>query len=96
MVIVTRSGDIDLDGPYTDEMRRLKTGADVTLLCKVQEDGSVLCDVKPGTSSPGKDFTDAAIKLGERLEVETKLRDGTSAVGGLIERRISFSPPATE
>lgn len=93
LLIVTRGSRIDPDDVYTDDMRRLKTAADITVLCKVQEDGSVLCDIKPGTTSPAKDFTDAAIKLGERLEVETKLRDGASAVGGLIERRIKFAPP---
>jgi hypothetical protein len=92
MLIVKRGNRIATDDAYTDEMRSLKTGADVTLLCKVQEDGSVLCDIEPGTTVPPKPFAEAAIKLCERLEVDTKLRDGTSAVGGLIERRVVFPP----
>jgi hypothetical protein len=89
---VIRGHQVNPDEFYPDEMRQKKIGGDITILCKVQEDGSVLCDLKPGTTSPAPALTQGAIQLGERLEVQTKLRDGTSAVGGLIERRIVFVP----
>ena len=92
-LVVIRGTQLSLGDFYTEEMRRLKSGANVPILCKVQEDGSVLCDLKPGAVSPPRPFVDAAIALGERLEVKTELRDGTSAVGGLIERTIKFEPP---
>lgn len=67
-----------------------KMSADITVRCKVQEDGSVICGLKPGTTSPAEAFTLAAIQFAENLEVDPKLRDGSSAVGGFIERRLQF------
>jgi hypothetical protein len=89
---VIRGLKVDPDDFYPQEMRKQQIGGDITILCKVQEDGSVLCDIKPGTSSPAQALTDGAIQLGEQLEVRTTLSDGTSAVGGLIERRVKFVP----
>jgi hypothetical protein len=61
----------------------------------VQEDGSMICGLKPGTTSPADAFTRGAILLAEHLEIEPTLRDGSSAVGGFIDRRIAFRPADT-
>jgi hypothetical protein len=74
-----------------DDPKLRKIPADITLRCKVQEDGSLICGLKPGTSSPAEEFTRAAIRLAENLEIETTLRDGTSAIGGVFDRRIRFN-----
>jgi hypothetical protein len=82
----------NFDDFYTAEMRALKQPEVVVALrCKVQEDGSVICGTMPDTTPPPKPFVEAAIKVGETFEVQTKLRDGTSAVGTLLERRIRFT-----
>jgi len=67
-----------------------KMSADITVRCKVQEDGSMICGLKPGTASPAEAITLAAIQFAENLEVDPKLRDGSSAVGGFVERRLQF------
>jgi hypothetical protein len=51
---------------------------------------------EPGTTSPDDAFTRGAILLAEHLEIEPTLRDGRSAVGGFIDRRIVFRPAAPQ
>jgi hypothetical protein len=81
---------------FPDDPKLRKVSADITVRCKVQEDGSLICGLKPGTSSPAEEFTMGAIRFVELLEIETQLRDGTSAIGGFIERRILFKGQASK
>ncbi|MDQ3281715.1 MAG: hypothetical protein M3Q69_09905 [Acidobacteriota bacterium] len=68
---------------------QLKQPAEVTVLCEVMEDGSLVCEAAPGTNvSPA--VAAAAVKFAERAQVELTLRDGGSAVGGVFERRMTF------
>lgn len=67
-----------------------RMSADIAVRCKVQEDGSMICGLKPGTTSPAEAFTLAAIHFAENLEVDPRLRDGSSAVGGFVDRRLQF------
>jgi len=91
------SGDrVSPEGYFPEDPALSKMSADITVRCKVQEDGSVICGLKPGTTSPADAFTRGAILLAEHLEIETTLRDGTSAVGGFIDRRIVFRPAASQ
>ena len=64
--------------------------------CQVQEDGSLICGLKPGTTSPAEAFTRGAIRFAENLEVEPVLGDGRTAVGGFVDRRIQFRAAAAK
>jgi len=87
------AGDrVSPEGYFPEDPALSKTSADITVRCKVQEDGSMICGLKPGTASPADAFTRGAILLAEHLEIATTLRDGRSAVGGFIDRRIVFQP----
>jgi hypothetical protein len=87
------SGDrVSPEGYFPEDPKLARMSADLTVRCKVQEDGSMICGLKPGTASPADAFTRGAVLLAENLEIETRLSDGTSAVGGFIDRRIVFRP----
>lgn len=89
---VVRGQHVDASDYFPSDPALRKTAADVTVCCQVQEDGSLICGIKPGGASPASAFTEAAVRFAENLEVEPTLLDGTSAVGGIIERRVRFSP----
>jgi hypothetical protein len=69
----------------------LKSRTEIPLICEVMEDGSLVCTVKPGTTVLTA-IAEAAVYVAEGAEVDLTLRDGTSAVGGLIERKLTFTP----
>jgi hypothetical protein len=69
----------------------LKEPTEVAVICEVMEDGSLICSVKPDTPVAAAIAT-AAVNAAEGMEVEPTLRDGSSAVGGLIERKFIFKP----
>jgi hypothetical protein len=90
------AGDrVSPEGYFPEDPQLRKMSADIAVRCKVQEDGSMICGLKPGTTSPADAFTRGAILLAEHLEIEPTLRDGSSAVGGFIDRRIAFRPADT-
>lgn len=78
-------------GPSSLSKLDLAAPVEVSVICEVMEDGSLVCAVKPGTVVPGP-IAAASIEVAEGMEIEITLRDGTSAVGGLIERRLTFNP----
>jgi len=82
----------EIDESYLQDVRRLKAPAEIEVRCKVQEDGSALCALKPGTASPSKRLTAAAIEMTEWIELNPKLRDGSPAAGKLFDRVINFYP----
>lgn len=69
----------------------LQAPIDVPVTCEVMEDGSLICAVKPGTAVPAA-IAAAAVHVAEQMQLELTLRDGTSAVGGHIERKVTFKP----
>ncbi|HEX9982928.1 MAG TPA: hypothetical protein VGF69_06675 [Thermoanaerobaculia bacterium] len=69
----------------------LKARTEIPLSCEVMEDGSLVCAVKPGITVSTA-IAAAAVEVAEGMEVEVTLRDGTSAVGGLVERTVTFMP----
>ena len=69
----------------------LKAPVEVTVLCEVMEDGSLICEVKPGASVPAA-LGAAAVLVAEQMQLEPTLRDGTSAVGRHVEHNITFKP----
>lgn len=69
----------------------LQAPLDVPVTCEVMEDGSLICALKPGTAVPAA-IAAAAVHVAEQMQLELTLRDGTSAVGGHIERKVTFKP----
>jgi hypothetical protein len=87
---VVRGARVDPSDYFPADPELRKSSADLLIRCQVQEDGSMICGLKPGSTSPAPPFISGAIRLAENLEIEPTLRDGSSAVGGLIERRVQF------
>jgi hypothetical protein len=69
----------------------LQAPIEVPVICEVMEDGSLICTVKPGTPVSAA-LAAAAVNVAEQMQLEPTLRDGTSAVGGHIEQKLTFKP----
>ncbi|MFO1227796.1 hypothetical protein [Roseateles sp.] len=95
-VKVVRNGRRDAADYLPNDPQLRQMSADIAVRCKVLEDGSMICGLKPGTTSPAEGFTLAAIQFCESLEIDPKLRDGSSAVGGFVERRLQFRSQASK
>jgi hypothetical protein len=51
---------------------------------------ALICEVKPGSTVSAA--LAAAVNVAEQMQLEPTLRDGTSAAGGHLERKLTFKP----
>ena len=89
LVFESEPGPRDVETFYPMRARDQGQEADVTLACRVEADGSLLC--LPGGPTPGGVFAEAAVRLaGAAYRVAPALRDGSPSVGRVVSLQVAF------